>query len=326
MIIVRSPLRITLGGGGTDLSSYYRSFEGYVMSAAIDKYVYVAINRPFIQGIYLKYAQFERASSIQEVQHPIIRESLALAAHEEGQIEISVMADIPAGTGLGSSSSFATALIKGLSVHYRKSIDAHKLAETACHIEIDKLGEPIGKQDQFISAYGGFTELIFKANGQVEATPLSISTDTIRDLEDNLLLFFTGQSRSASSILKDQEEKSRANDQEMIENLHYTKKLGLESKEALSQGDTVKFAELMHLHWERKRARSKHISNEFIDEAYELAIANGAIGGKVVGAGGGGFLLLFTRDKEKLRNAMVKHGLQEVRFGFDYEGTKVILS
>lgn len=326
MIIARSPLRISLGGGGTDVPSYYQEHEGFLIAAAIDRYVYVTVMRPFTEGIYLKYSEIEQVGRIAEVKHPIIREVLAELNPRTPQIEITTLADIPSGTGLGSSGSFTTALVKALYAHYRKNIHPAQLAEMACKIEIEKLGEPIGKQDQYIAAYGGISEFTFHKDGSVSSAPLNISVQTVHDLEDNLLLFFTGISRSASSILKDQVEKSKANDSKMVENLHFTKNLGLRSKTALLKGDTKNFGELMHEHWEHKKSRSNGMTSDFIDKAYSQAIQAGAVGGKLVGAGGGGFLMFYANDKERLRRKMTEIGLEEVRFQFDFEGTKVILS
>jgi D-glycero-alpha-D-manno-heptose-7-phosphate kinase len=326
MIIARSPLRISLGGGGTDVPSYYEKFEGSLIAAAINKYVYVTVMRPFSEGVYLKYSEIEHVDKVNEVRHPIVREALNELKLKTPQVEITTLADIPSGTGLGSSGSFTTALLKALFAHYRKSIHTKELAELACNIEINRLGEPIGKQDQYISAFGGITEFIFRRDGSVISTPLNISVNTTHDLEDNLLLFYTGLSRSAGSILKDQVSKSESDDDSMLQNLHLIKELGFRSKKALLDGDTHHFGELMHEHWEKKRSRTKGISNEFINDAYKFGLENGAIGGKVVGAGGGGFLMFYAGDNEKLRRAMSKKGLPEVRFRFDFEGTKVILS
>lgn len=326
MIIARSPLRITLGGGGTDLPSYYRENEGFLVAAAIDRYVYVTVMRPFTPGIYLKYSQIEHVEQIQEVSHPIIREVLQILGFKTPQIEITTLADIPAGTGLGSSGSFATALIKSLYAHRKRLLHPSELAELACHIEIDRLNEPIGKQDQYIAAYGGLTCFTFRRDDSVEAKPLSVSMNTLFDLEDNLLLFFTGFSRSAGSILKDQKVRTQKSDNEMLQNLHYVKELGYRSKDALESGNPELFGQLMHEHWEHKKRRSGGMSNPQIDEWYELGMRNGAVGGKLVGAGGGGFLMFYASDRSKLRHAMAKAGLEEVRFRFDYEGTKVMLS
>ena len=326
MIITRSPLRISLGGGGTDLASYYEEHEGFLIAAAIDKYVYVTVMRPFTEGIYLKYSQLEQTQKIADVQHPIIREALDMMGFRTPQIEITTLADIPAGTGLGSSGSFTTALLKALYTHRKRHLHQEELAELACHIEIDRLGEPIGKQDQYIAAVGGLTCFTFHKDGKVIAVPLKISMDTMFDLEDNLLLFFTGFSRSASGILKDQKVKSQQNDPDMIANLHYVKNLGLRSKDALEAGNTQLFGELMHEHWEHKKRRSGGMSNPQIDEWYQLAMNNGAVGGKLVGAGGGGFLMFMANDRNQLRKAMAGAGLEEVRFRFDFEGAKVMMS
>ena len=326
MIIARSPLRITLGGGGTDLPSYYRDHEGFLVSAAIDKYVYVNVMRPFTEGIYLKYSQLEHVEQIADVKHPIIREALQLLGFKTPQVEITTLADIPAGTGLGSSGSFTTALIKALYTHRKRHLHQEELAELACHIEIDRLGEPIGKQDQYIAAVGGVTCFTFHKDDKVTAAPLGISMDTMFNLEDNLLLFFTGFSRSASGILKDQKVKSQQNDADMLNNLHYVKDLGYRSRDALVDGKLELFGELMHEHWEHKKRRSGGMSNSKIDEWYELGMKNGAVGGKLVGAGGGGFLMFMAHDRDKLRHAMAHAGLEEVRFKFDFEGTKVVMS
>ena len=326
MIIARSPLRISLGGGGTDIPSYYQEHEGFLLAAAIDRYVYVTVTRPFTEGIYIKYSEIENVAQVAQVKHPIIREVLAEFELKTPQVEITTLADIPSGTGLGSSGSFTTALIKALYAHYRKNIHPEQLAELACKIEIEKLGEPIGKQDQYIASYGGITEFNFHKDGSVSSAPLNLSVQTVHDLEDNLLLFFTGISRSAGTILKEQVDKSRAKDSRMVENLHFTKDLGLRSKAALVQGDTKKFGELMHEHWEHKKSRSSGMTSDIIDNAYTQAMRAGAVGGKLVGAGGGGFLMFYADDREKLRNKMGELGLEEVRFQFEFEGTKVILS
>jgi D-glycero-alpha-D-manno-heptose-7-phosphate kinase len=326
MIIARSPLRITLGGGGTDLASYYGEHEGFLVSAAIDKYVYVTVMRPFKPGIYLKYSALEQVAAVADVKHPIIREALELLNLDIPQIEITTLADIPAGTGLGSSGSFTTALLKALFTHCRKVAHSQELAELACDIEINRLGEPIGKQDQYIAAFGGITCLTFHKDHRVTVQPLRISMQTMFDLEDNLLLFFTGFNRAAGSVLKDQHDRSQARDAHVLRNLDYVKSLGYQSKEALESGDLVRFGELMHEHWEYKKRRSESVSNQQIDRWYSLAMENGAIGGKLVGAGGGGFLMFYARDRNRLRQAMVEAGLEEVRFRFDFEGTKVVLS
>lgn len=326
MIIARSPLRISLGGGGTDLPSYYRDHEGFLIGGAIDRYVYVTAMRPFTEGIFLKYSRLEHVERPEQVEHPIIREALKIMGFKTPQIEITTLADIPSGTGLGSSGSFTTALLKALFAHRMRLIHPDELAELACDIEINRLMEPVGKQDQYIAAFGGITCFTFRKNGRVEAIPLNISVDTLFDLEDNLLLFFTGFARSAGAILKDQHIRTQENDRKMIDNLHFVKELGYRSKAALEGGRASEFGALMHEHWEHKKRRSGGMSNPKIDEWYKLGMKNGAIGGKLVGAGGGGFLMFYAENRNKLRHAMANAGLEEVRFRFDFEGTKVLLS
>jgi D-glycero-alpha-D-manno-heptose-7-phosphate kinase len=324
MIITRSPLRISLGGGGTDLPSYYREHAGFLIAAAIDKYVYINVHRRFVDRFLLKYSSLEEAATIDEIKHPIIREALKLVAIRERNLEITSMADIPAGTGLGSSGSFTTALLKALHALQKNLVHPAELAEQACCIELEKLGEPIGKQDQYISAYGGITSFHFKPDGRVEAAPLKISEETLFTLEDNLLLFFTGYARNASAILKEQDDKSKQADAAMTDNLHFIKDLGRQSQKALEAGNLEEFARLMDVHWQRKKERSKAMSNDDINGWYDCAMANGALGGKVIGAGGGGFLMFYAGDKVMLRHAMREKGLTEVRFRFDFEGTRVL--
>lgn len=325
MIIVRSPLRISLGGGGTDLPSYYRDHGGFLIAAAIDKYVYVTVTRPFIEGIFLKYSELEHVDNVDDVQHPIIREAIKLLGFSTPQLEITTLADIPSGTGLGSSGSFTTALLKALYAHRHRLMLPGDLAELACKIEIENLNRSVGKQDQYIAAYGGITCFTFNQDDSVEAEPLRVSMDTLHDLEDHLLLFFTGFARNADHILQDQNKRSKQSDGDMLQNLHYVKELGLRSRDLLEAGDTAQFGALMHEHWEHKKRRSQGMSNAQIDQWYELGRNNGAIGGKLVGAGGGGFLMFFAEDRKRLRHAMTEAGLEEVRFRFDFEGTKVLL-
>jgi D-glycero-alpha-D-manno-heptose-7-phosphate kinase len=324
MIFTRSPLRVSLGGGGTDLPSYSREHGGFLIAGAIDKYVYIYVHKRFVDGFLLKYSRMEEAASIDEIQHPIIREALRLANIQERNLEITVLADIPAGTGLGSSGSFTTALLKALHAYKKNPIYPHELAEQACRIEIDILNEPVGKQDQYIAAYGGITCFEIDKEGVVKASPLAISEETLFNLEDNLLLFFTGYTRSASAILKEQDEKSRQGDTEMAENLHVVKDIAFRSKEALEKGDVAEFGRLMDVHWRHKKRRSPSMSNGKVDGWYDCAVTNGALGGKLVGAGGGGFLMFYAGDKEKLRHTMRQQGLREVRFRFDFAGTHLI--
>lgn len=324
MIITRSPLRVSLGGGGTDLPSYYREHGGFLVAAAIDKYVYITQHRTFQQEIIVKYSKLERVASVDQLEHPIFREALKLTGVTDPHLELTSMADIPGGTGLGSSGSFTTALLKALHTYRKNLVSPAELAEQACDIELNKLNEPIGKQDQYIAAIGGITAFTFHPDGRVEYRPCKISEETLFNLEDNLLLFFTGYSRSASAILKDQNDKSKKNDSAMLDNLHFTKELGYKSLDALETGQLEEFARLMDVHWQRKKARSSGMSNQHINDWYDYAMQHGALGGKLIGAGGGGFLMFYAEDKKRLRHAMREKGLQEVRFRFDFEGTKVV--
>lgn len=326
MIITRSPLRISLGGGGTDLPSYYNDFGGFLIAAAIDKYVYINIYRRFVDGFLIKYSQMEEAAEVEDIKHPIVRESIRLVGDLPTNLEITSMADIPAGTGLGSSGSFTTSLLKALHTYRRSLIHPQELAEQACRVELDILQEPIGKQDQFIAAYGGITCFEFAADEHVRAYPLQISQETLFNLEDNLLLFFTGYSRSASSILLEQDTMTKKHDADMIANLHAVKELAYQSKAALLSGDLHEFGRLMDVHWQNKKRRSGGMSNAEIDACYDVALQSGAVGGKIIGAGGGGFLMFYADDKTRLRRAMRERGLREVRFRFDFEGTKVLAS
>ncbi|NBR08849.1 MAG: galactokinase [Opitutaceae bacterium] len=324
MIITRSPLRISLGGGGTDLPSYYREHGGFLVAGALDKYVYLTLHRTFVPDLIVKYSKLERVATADQLEHPIIREAFGLLKMDGRSLELTSMADIPGGTGLGSSGSFTTALLKLLHTANKNLISPAELAEQACHIEIDRLGEPIGKQDQYIAAVGGITAFTFHKDGRVDYRPAKISEEALFNLEDNLLLFFTGYSRSASGILKDQNDKSKANDQAMLDNLHFTKDLGYQSLSALESDNLEEFARLMDVHWQRKKVRSSGMSNQHINDWYDHAMAHGALGGKLIGAGGGGFLMFYAADKKMLRRAMREKGLQEVRFRFDFEGTKVV--
>lgn len=323
MLITRTPLRISIGGGGTDLPSYYQHHGGFVISAAIDKYIYVAVNRTFTPELLLKYSEVERTTSIQEIKHPILRESLR--AHDVGShLELVSVADIPAGTGLGSSGTFTVGTLRALYALKREHITTQALAEEACHIEIDVLGNPVGKQDQYIAAFGGLTVFTFDTSGGVRVEPLKIDGSTLHELEERLLLFFTGFSRSASSILDDQDKRTKSNDSAMVANLDATKEMGKKIQAVLEAGDIDGFGHMMNDHWMMKRARSAGMSNPEIDGWYEHAMRNGAVGGKLVGAGAGGFLLLLADDVPRLRSAMTTIGLEEVRFGFDLDGSVVM--
>lgn len=324
MIITRTPLRITLGGGGTDLPSYYEQHGGFVISAAISKHIYISVNRTFTPDYFLKYSAIERVGRAADIEHPIVRQVL-LNLEVPPFVEIVSTADIPAGTGLGSSGSFTVGLLKAVRAGRREHVSAADLAVEACHIEIEELGRSVGKQDQFVAAHGGINTYDFRPDGSVEVAGLALDTETLLDLQEHLLMFFTGYSRDADRVLDEQKQRSRAGDVEMIDNLHYTKDLGVRSKCALEDGDTARFAALMHEHWLHKRKRSSVMSNPRIDHWYDAGRAAGALGGKLVGAGAGGFLLFYTRDPRALRAAMRQEALDEVQFTFDYDGAVVLV-
>ena len=324
MIITRTPLRITLGGGGTDLPSYYEQFGGVVLSAAISKYIFISMNRTFTPDYFLKYSALERVLRLGDIEHPIIRE--VLTAHAVSpSLEVVSTADIPAGTGLGSSGAFTVGLLRAVYAMRRDHVAAADLAAEACRIEIDRLERPVGKQDQYVAAFGGLKCFIFQPDGQVDVDPIGMPADTVHDLQEGLLMFFTGYSRDADKVLEEQKTKSEGGDSEMIDNLHYVKELGLRSRSALEQGDVEGFAVLMREHWEHKKKRSRSMSNSNIDRWYEVGRQNGALGGKLVGAGAGGFLLFYTHDPRRLRSVMTAQGLAEVRFSFDHDGSIVLV-
>jgi D-glycero-alpha-D-manno-heptose-7-phosphate kinase len=327
MILSRAPTRITLGGGGTDLESYYSKYGGFLIAGGIDKYCSILANRRFYDSIRLSYSQTEIKDNVEDIEHRIIRAALQLTGICCG-IELHSTADVPAGCGLGTSSSFTVALLNALHAYKRDFITQRQLADEACHIEIDVLGEPIGKQDQYMAALGGLTCLTFDKSGDVLAEPLRIPGETLDLLESNILLFFTGKERSASEILAEQNTKSRQDDPDILNNLHQIKDIGLETRKYLENGHPDMLGELLHAHWEIKKKRSEKISDSAINECYEAARKNGASGGKLVGAGGGGFLMLYSENNHKtqLIELMKKYGLKWERFRFDTDGAKVLVN
>lgn len=325
MIITKTPLRISIGGGGTDLPSYYQKFGGFVISAAINKYVYISINRTFFPGYFLKYSETEHAELLDNIRHPLIREALRL--HDmPARLEIVSVADVPSGTGLGSSGSFLVGLVHALHAYKRRPVTAEVLAREAIEIEMNRLGEPVGKQDQYIAAYGGVSCQEYRPDDTVAITPLHMEQSALWELRDSLMLFFVGYTRNASELLKEQKQKSEQGDAHMLDGLHFVKQLGYEIKNVLEAGDITRFGILMHEHWLRKRGRSASMSNIRVDELYELArTRGGAIGGKLVGAGGSGFLLLHAPDRKRLRAVMTEAGASEMDFSFDFDGSIVLL-
>jgi D-glycero-alpha-D-manno-heptose-7-phosphate kinase len=319
VIFTRAPLRLSLGGGGTDLPSYYREHGGFLVAGAIDKYVYMLTHTVFQRRYRMKYSEFEEVDDPAEIRHPILRE--ALVRHWDGNpLEIASIADVPAGTGLGSSGAYTVCLLKALSLGRRSATTPAGLAENACEIEIDILKEPVGKQDQYAAAHGGICAYTFNPDDSVEVRPLDLSEETLATLQNNLLLFYTGDARSASSILADQVKRTEGHDAQMLENLHRIKEMGERSAALLEGGDAESWAELMHEHWETKRKRSPGIATDRVDELYTLARRSGALGGKLVGAGGSGFLLVFAAKPDDTRQAMRAAGAPELRFGFEFQG------
>ena len=327
MIITRTPLRISLGGGGTDLPSYYRNSDGgFLVAAAIDKYIYIAINRNFGSDILLKYSSIERVTKPADVEHPLLREALIASGVEEG-VEISSMADIPAGTGLGSSGAFTVGVLKALLAHSHQIRPNKELAELACEIEIEQLKAPVGRQDQYIAATGGVTAFEFLPDDTVNVIPVEMTGEARASLEENLVLFYTGVSRSAAGELANQAGPSqRSAPTDLTDNLNAVKALGLASFEALGVGDLTGFAELLTQQWKLKLQRSPTELHQQIDGWIERGLTAGAGGGKLVGAGGGGFILFYAESKADLRAEMLDLGLDEVRFAFDYEGSTTIVS
>jgi D-glycero-alpha-D-manno-heptose-7-phosphate kinase len=319
VIFSRAPLRISLGGGGTDLPSYYREHGGFFVSGAIDKYVYMLTHTVFQKRYRMKYSMLEEVDEIGQIRHPILREGLL--RHWCGNpLEIASVADVPAGTGMGSSGAYTVCLLKSLVCARHTSIRPEALAEAACEIEMDVLGEPVGKQDPYVAAHGGICAYTIQPKGEVEVEPLELGPQVLKHLRDRLLLFYTGEARSASKVLADQDRRSKAGDAEMIDNLHRTKALGRQIRELLGDGDIEGYAELMHEHWMHKRRRSPGMANAHIDHLYALARRSGAIGGKLVGAGGGGFLLVYARRPEDTREAMEAAGASELLFDFEFNG------
>lgn len=328
MILARAPMRISLGGGGTDLPSYYTRYGGFILSAAINKYLYIYVNRPAADDyIRVKYSRYEQIHNVEEIQHDLVRPALQLL-NINGSIEIVSMADVPGGTGLGSSGTYLVALLTALYELKREKVPTQALAEFACHIEMDLAGHPVGKHDHYLAAFGGITCLDIQRDGKVTVTPLDISITTVEELRNQVLLFFTGITRSSQDILQEQKRETEAEDPMVVDSLHHTKELGYRVKEALKRGDLDRFGLLLDEHWQNKKRRSTKISDSRIDRWYEIARENGALGGKIIGAGGGGFLMLYCPNAKKgaVRQAMAVEGLREMPFDFDFEGAKVLVN
>ncbi len=328
MILARSPFRISLGGGGTDLPSYYSQHGGFLLSAAINKYLYIYVNQPAAdEYIRVKYSIYEQVKDPTEVQHDLVRPALELLGFDKS-IEIVSMADVPGGTGLGSSGTYLVTLLTALYEQKRERVPVQVIAEQSCHIEMDMAGHPVGKHDHYLAAFGGITVLDIERDGKVNVSPLDISLSTVEDFRSNVLIFFTGILRSSGDILEAQKRDTKRNDSTVVDSLHRTKELGFRIKESLETGDLEQFGALLHEHWENKKIRSGKISNPNIDRWYQVARENGALGGKIMGAGGGGFFMFYCPEGKKkvLRKAMAEEGLRELNYDFDFEGTKVLVN
>jgi len=328
MILARAPMRIVLGGGGTDLPSYYSRYGGFVLSAAIDKYLYIYVNRPAADGlIRVKYSRYEEVTSPDQVQHDLVRPALKLLGIKNN-VEIVSMADVPAGTGLGSSGTYLVCLLTALYELKRERVPTQALAEFACHVEMNLAGHSVGKQDHYLAAFGGITCLDIERDGRVNVSPFNLSITTAEELRSRVLLFFTGITRNAGDVLRLQHQDTEAGDSTVLDSLHRTKELGYRIKEALEGGNLDQFGHLLHEHWENKKRRSCKISNPRVDRWYAVAREAGALGGKIIGAGGGGFLMLYCSNDEKtsVREALAAEGLREMPYNFDFDGAKVLVN
>jgi D-glycero-alpha-D-manno-heptose-7-phosphate kinase len=325
MIVSRAPVRFSLGGGGTDLPSYSSVHGGFLVAAAIDKYIYVSANRRFYDSIRLAYSRTETVDTVDQIDHRIFREAIRFAEISSG-IELTSVADVPPNSGLGSSSSFTVALLNALHTFKHEFVSSEQLAREACHIEIDVLKEPIGKQDQYIAAYGGVTAFSFKPDGSVEVERLAIRPEVLDELESNLLIFYSGVERQAAKVLSEQGKTIQQNTDSAVERMHRIKQLGYDTKELLVSGRIDAYGELLHEHWMNKRKLASNMTDSTIDEHYEAARKAGAIGGKLMGAGGGGFFMFYTlpADRRRVYAALTERGLRPLRFRFDSSGARIV--
>lgn len=326
MLVVRTPLRIPLGGGGTDLPSYYSKYGGFLITAAINKYIYVMIGKRFENNIRVShYKAIEIKDRADEIEHPVIRESLKLLNINDG-VEIVSIADIPPYTGLGSSGSFTVGLLTGLHAYKNDHVSPKEIAEEACKIEIEILKRTGGKQDQYIAAFGGIICLNIDKNGDVEVTRPPISKDTIADFESHILYFYSGVKRDAPEVQKSQDNATKRGEVQVVEALHQIKKIGKESKLALEEGDIRRFGRLLNQHWQVKKQLSGEITTPYIDKIYQIAMDNGALGGKIMGAGGGGFFMFCCEKeaRERLSQALQAEGLQQFEFKINSTGSTIM--
>ncbi|MGA7123779.1 MAG: sugar kinase [Polyangiaceae bacterium] len=318
-------MRFSLGGGGTDLPSYSREHGGFVVAAAVDKFVFVCVARRFHDTIRLAYSESEIVDSVHQIKHRIFRAALQTTGLDKG-LELHSLADVPANTGLGSSSTFTVALLNGLHAFKREFVPAEQLAKEACHLEIDVLKEPIGKQDQYIAAYGGISAMNFHPDGSVDVERLPIREEVIDELESNLVIYYSGIERAASTVLKEQARTIVENKDDAVQRMHRIKQLGYETKLVLVSGQIDKYGEMLHEHWMNKRKLASNMADSAIDEHYDAARKAGAIGGKLMGAGGGGFFMFYVRaaDRRRVHDALAARGLRPMRFRFDFDGARIM--
>lgn len=323
MIISKTPLRMSFVGGGSDLSVFYRKYGGAVVSTAINKFVYVTVNQKFDDRIRLSYSKTEDAKSAEKVKHPLVREALQMLG-VRGGVEITSIADIPGkGTGLGSSSSFTVGLLNALHAFANRYASAEKLAQESCTIEIERCGEPIGKQDQYAAAFGGFNLIQFNADDSVSVEPIICKRETIQQLQKNLIVFYTGITRSASALLKTQSA-SMASDKAKQKAMKRMVELTRELKTELQKNNLEAFGEIIHENWELKRSLTSGVSSSAIDDWYARARKAGAVGGKLLGAGSGGFLMFYAPREQHGAIARELAELRQVDFGFEPQGSKII--
>ena len=328
MILARAPFRISLGGGGTDLPSYYSEHGGFILSAAINKYLHVYVNRPSADDfIRIKYSQYEQVKFVDEIQHDLVRPALK-ELKLEASLEVVSMADLPGGTGLGSSGTYLVTLLTALYEFKREKVPTQALAEMACHIEMNLAGHAVGKHDHYLAAFGGFTCMDIAKDGHVKVTSLDISITGVEDFRNNILLFYTGVTRPSREILEAQKNDTEKGKSSVVDSLHKTKELGYRIKEALESGNLETFGLLLDEHWQNKKRRSDKISDPQLDRWYDLAKENGALGGKIMGAGGGGFFMFYCPNshKARLRQVLSDAGLRELIYDFDFEGAKVLVN
>jgi len=326
LIISKTPLRLTLGGGGTDLPSYCSKHGGFVVTSALDKYIYLVVKQRFDESVRVSYSVTEIVKSIDNIMHPAVREALRLLGLKS-HLEVVSIGDIPAETGLGSSGSFTVGLLHALHASMGENPSRQRLADEACRLEMEILKEPCGVQDPYIAAFGGFICLNIAKNGGVNVSPLRMSDDTVRELENNLLFFYTDIKRSASLVLQDQGKSIEENRSKALDAMHCIKEIGFRVKHALENGNLTEFGRLQHEHWMAKKCTSLQIANGPIDRWYARALKSGAIGGKIMGAGGGGFFMFYCEnDRDRLRRALAREGLKEVDFGFEREGSKIVIN